>query len=98
MQVIVDGWGRVIQLAEQLDYLKKLEFIHFQVRMALEYTWVFILGMSLSCEIFDRLPLHSASKALRWVLALTKICVCTEPGQLGSAPGHLQADCLQLLQ
>ena len=30
-QVIVDGWGRVIQQPEQLQYLKKLEFIPFKV-------------------------------------------------------------------
>ena len=31
MQVVVDGWGRVIKEAEQMDYLKKLEFIPFRV-------------------------------------------------------------------
>ncbi len=32
MQVIVDGWGRVIKEPEQMEYLKKLEFIPFKVR------------------------------------------------------------------
>ena len=27
----MDGWGRVIQQPEQLQYLKKLEFIPFKV-------------------------------------------------------------------
>ena len=31
MQVIVDGWGRVIKEPEQMEYLKKLEFIPFKV-------------------------------------------------------------------
>ena len=31
MQVIVDGWGRVIREAEQMEHLKKLEFIPFKV-------------------------------------------------------------------
>lgn len=32
MQVIVDGWGRVVKEAEQKEYLKKLEFIPFKVQ------------------------------------------------------------------
>ena len=30
----MDGWGRVIKEAEQMEYLKKLEFIPFKVRLA----------------------------------------------------------------
>ena len=36
MQVIVDGWGRVIKEAEQMDYLEKLKFIPFKVQLPLK--------------------------------------------------------------
>lgn len=93
MQVIVDGWGRVIKEAEQMEYLKKLEFIPFKVSL---FSW----RLPKPVEVLSTPVLGNKALLLHGLLAMSESCCCVraEPCEFGRSTGHLPAHCIELLQ